>query len=167
MLELDFIHIRLTYTNGMSGDAQLSGKHFDIAALPDLVRKLIEKHQESYAITQADFDYDQLDPGIRRTVRWLHSIGYPTQDSGDGVSKPAPERDFDVPHVVIPVEPEYLISVTQALNSELQSVSDGGTAEATYSAGAGLVVVYVGDAQLVEGLGEVLPKPAEIPSDDK
>lgn len=34
-----------------------------------------------------DFDYSQLDPGIRRLVRWLHDNGYKTTDSGDGVTK--------------------------------------------------------------------------------
>lgn len=34
-----------------------------------------------------DFDYEQLDPGIRRLCRWLHDNGYVTCDSGDGVTK--------------------------------------------------------------------------------
>lgn len=36
-----------------------------------------------------DLNYDELDPGIRRTVRWLRSLGYETCDSGDGKTKPA------------------------------------------------------------------------------
>lgn len=32
-------------------------------------------------------NYDELDPGIRETVRWLQSLGYDTTDSGDGVTK--------------------------------------------------------------------------------
>jgi len=31
--------------------------------------------------------YDDLDPGIRRVVRWLNANGFETLDSGDGVSK--------------------------------------------------------------------------------
>lgn len=48
-----------------------------------------------------DFNYTQLDPGIVDTVRLLHQHGYVTTDSGDGYSKPADERAFDVPHVVL------------------------------------------------------------------
>jgi len=50
-----------------------------------------------------EFNY-RLDPGIRQVVRWLRRIGYKTTDSGDGVSKPADERTYDVPHVVIRIE---------------------------------------------------------------
>ena len=32
-------------------------------------------------------NYDELDPGIRRTVRWVRSLGLETTDSGDGVTK--------------------------------------------------------------------------------
>jgi hypothetical protein len=45
------------------------------------------------------FDYARLDPGIRRLVAHLRTLGIPTTDSGDGVSKPAGERALDVPHV--------------------------------------------------------------------
>ena len=31
-----------------------------------------------------DVDYDELNPGIRETVRWLRSLGFETIDSGDG-----------------------------------------------------------------------------------
>ena len=31
--------------------------------------------------------YDELDPGIRETVRWLNKHLFKTTDSGDGVSK--------------------------------------------------------------------------------
>jgi len=53
-----------------------------------------------------NFDYTQLDPGIRCVVRLLHRWGYETSDSGDGVTKQASgeydERDLmAVPHVVI------------------------------------------------------------------
>lgn len=47
------------------------------------------------------FDYGQLDPGIRETVRLLHRFDYDTVDSGDGVSKPADERVFHEPHVIV------------------------------------------------------------------
>lgn len=46
-------------------------------------------------------DYAELDPGIRDTVRLLRQAGFQTTDSGDGVSKPADARVFDVPHVAM------------------------------------------------------------------
>lgn len=51
------------------------------------------------------FDYAQLDPGIRLTVKRLHEAGYVTTDSGDGGSKP--KEDYETgcampfPHVVV------------------------------------------------------------------
>lgn len=54
------------------------------------------------------FNYEELDPGIRETVKFLHSFGYRTTDSGDGVSKPAADPTLTVyddylpyPHVVV------------------------------------------------------------------
>lgn len=35
-------------------------------------------------MTKPDFDYDQLDAGIRDVVRRLHAQGFETTDSGDG-----------------------------------------------------------------------------------
>lgn len=40
---------------------------------------------------QHGFNYDQLDPGIRETVRRLHSWGFVTTDSGDGITKATTE----------------------------------------------------------------------------
>lgn len=45
-------------------------------------------------------DYDALDPGIRDVVRAINEWGWPTMDSGDGVSKPADaECVLRFPHV--------------------------------------------------------------------
>lgn len=48
-------------------------------------------------------NYETLDPGIREVVRWLHSLGYKTTDSGDGYSKLPDERAMNVAHVAIDV----------------------------------------------------------------
>ena len=40
-----------------------------------------------------------LDPGIRDLVVWMVSLGIPTSDSGDGVSKPDMECALKVPNV--------------------------------------------------------------------
>jgi hypothetical protein len=63
---------------------------------------------EGYKIMRDnDFDPNFLDPGIRRVVVWLRSLGYRTTDSGDGVSKPPEARVMgDRPHVfmVVPTD---------------------------------------------------------------
>lgn len=51
-----------------------------------------------------NLDYDQLDPGIRETVRLIRSWGYETSDSGDGRSKEGVRTDPDIlecPHVAV------------------------------------------------------------------
>jgi hypothetical protein len=42
-----------------------------------------------------------LDPGVRQDVLNLNLAGFQTTDSGDGVSKPANLRAFNIPHIVI------------------------------------------------------------------
>jgi len=80
-------------------------------------------------------NYEELDPGIRKVVRWLNDNGFKTVDSGDGRTKftedgkPLPEwesgdPDFDMviphPHVVIEVTPEALVSETDRLHRLVQ-----------------------------------------------
>lgn len=49
--------------------------------------------------------WETLDPGIVATVDLLVNDGFLTTDSGDGVSKPADERQYDdLPHVVAVVK---------------------------------------------------------------
>lgn len=52
--------------------------------------------------------YEELDPGVRETVRRLRAAGFRTTDSGDGVSKLAagwPEEEIILrPHVFISVD---------------------------------------------------------------
>lgn len=47
----------------------------------------------------------QLDPGIADVVIMLRNLGFNPTDSGDGVSKPDEQRDFDVKHVACAWEP--------------------------------------------------------------
>jgi hypothetical protein len=50
-------------------------------------------------------DYEQIDPGVRKLVRWLNELGFETTDSGDGYSKSNlgyEDEDFlNFPHVAI------------------------------------------------------------------
>jgi hypothetical protein len=58
--------------------------------------------------TTAGINYDELDPGIRETVRWFRERGFDTTDSGDGVAKLELINDgcaLPMPHVFIRVDP--------------------------------------------------------------
>ena len=70
-----------------------------------------------------DIPYDDLDPGIRKTVKWLNEMGFETYSSGDGKTK-LEDPDYDVvvheyatiPHVFIHVpEPSKLVDETDRL----------------------------------------------------
>lgn len=73
--------------------------------------------------------YEDLDPGIRETVRWLNQQGFITCDSGDGVSKFHPDSPWyageetqaaDVPHVIMRVDAHQMVSVADALADALR-----------------------------------------------
>lgn len=57
------------------------------------------------------------DPGIRLVLSWLWSRGFETSDSGDGVTKFAPDSEYDphdliaIPHVA--VVPHVLMNVLE------------------------------------------------------
>lgn len=78
-----------------------------------------------------DFDYEQLDPGIRDVVRQLHAWEFHTCDSGDGVTKisdPEWKESLDAgqliefPHVIIEVVPLMLATEAQRLMLQLQEL---------------------------------------------
>jgi hypothetical protein len=59
------------------------------------------------------FPYEELAPGIRNTVRWVHELGYETSDSGDGVANQHAGMEcsnawLGVPMVAITVDPYRL-----------------------------------------------------------
>lgn len=60
-------------------------------------------------------DLDNLDPGIRNVVTLLRAHGFDTFDSGDGVTKLAPDADVcecgaeDFPHVRMRVPPLRIV----------------------------------------------------------
>ncbi len=70
-----------------------------------------------------DFNYDELDPGIRETVHRLHELGYTTTDSGDGKAKVGQMGcAMGVPNVVIQVtDPTELTWVAMTLFHELEA----------------------------------------------
>lgn len=60
-----------------------------------------------------------LDPGVRRLVVLLNAWGFPTCDSGDGMSKPPDRRVMDVPHVFVEAPPAHLASWADRLARNL------------------------------------------------
>jgi hypothetical protein len=77
----------------------------------------------------SDEDYEEIDPGIRETVRFLRGHGFDTTDSGDGKTKfpdgpdaPGMPCAMPVANVAILVEPEQLVAEADRLCALLQSV---------------------------------------------
>lgn len=61
-----------------------------------------------------------LNPGIRRTVEWLRSIGFDTCDSGDGRTHEHP-CDRDHAYVVMAVAPLALCTEAERLRRALDA----------------------------------------------
>tara|TARA_Y100000310_G_scaffold254637_1_gene261748 strand:- start:2114 stop:2620 length:507 start_codon:yes stop_codon:yes gene_type:complete len=67
--------------------------------------------------------YDDLDPGVRETVRWLYDNEFNPTDSGDGVSKPTGGNwcNRPEPHVYMVVnQPDLLEAEVERLWTLLQ-----------------------------------------------
>lgn len=112
-------------------------------------------------------NYSEIDPGVRRLVRWLNGLGYETTDSGDGVSKgDTMECAFDVPNVAIRSCRATLLSDADSLRHDLLSVGglphpdpgDGKRAiQASYDpADESCIILLLGvsDVDLPVGVGE-------------
>ena len=63
-----------------------------------------------------------LSPGIRKTVLWLHNLGFDTTDSGDGSNyKAGMECAMPYPHVCIVAPPSELASACDRLRGFLSA----------------------------------------------
>lgn len=89
-------------------------------------------------------DYNQLDPGIRETVKWLNSIGFRTTDSGDGVSKSDMECAMCIPNVAIETTKSSLIDDTDYLDFLLLG-SDTHQIQASYDPRDGTAIILLLD----------------------
>ncbi len=115
-------------------------------------------------------NYDELDPGIRETVRWLNDHMYRTTDSGDGVTKLLQALEYGnecealpYPHVFMVCSPEMLVQSARRLLSDLRSIGvtvgpvdrDGVFIQATYDPAneTGIIeLVNLNDELLLEKL---------------
>ena len=82
------------------------------------------------------FDYKELDPGIRQTVRWLRANGFQTTDSGDGRSKALVIADgeaLDFPHVFMRVDPKAMLQESHRLLALLKKFNLTGDVELSYN----------------------------------
>lgn len=98
-------------------------------------------------------NYEEMNPGIRQTVKWLRELGFETTDSGDGKTGDC-ECDHPYPYVAMTVgHPLHLIIETDRLVVELQKLGikiepldEEGTAscvQASYDAGDKYAVIFI------------------------
>jgi hypothetical protein len=92
---------------------------------------------------ETPMNYDELDPGIRDTVRRLRDAGFDTTDSGDGVSKPKDwyESGEAMPflHVAAATSPDVMIAQAHRMQQVLGSEW---TVEANYSTNSKTAILF-------------------------
>lgn len=94
--------------------------------------------------------WDELDPGIRETVRMCWEAGFHTVDSGDGSKADTIEGALAVPHVVMRCPPEILLRESRRLHAlavergTASAIPNAPLVEATYSPDddVGLLTLY-------------------------
>ena len=109
----------------------------------------------------SEIDYDELDPGIRETVRWLNERGFRTTDSGDGSKAAEMPCAMAEPNVAISVAPADLVQEADRLHRLLteagihfSAIGTGGRfIQASYdpadgTASACVLLIGVGDRDL-------------------
>lgn len=93
--------------------------------------------------------WKHLDPGVVEIVRLLHSAGFETTDSGDGVSKPDVGRVFEFPHVFCRVDRDDLVD---ASDRALRILRDAGLAgwsvEASYNPADEVAILFCADYEV-------------------
>jgi hypothetical protein len=86
---------------------------------------------EIYWSNENKMDYDELDPGIRETVRLLRSNGFETVDSGDGRTKfmqaaaegkEPDECALPFPNVAIKCDPDDLVKEADRLKELIETL---------------------------------------------
>lgn len=100
-------------------------------------------------------NYDELDPGIRETVRWMRELGFETIDSGDGSKAGWMEGALDFPHVVARVRPRDMIDESHRLLAwcSVKESRHKVQVEATYDpADCSAILLLSLDATMPEGV---------------
>lgn len=120
-------------------------------------------------------DYDAMNPGIRRTVRWLRTHGFRTCDSGDGATHDH-ECDRDYAYVAIrdddrPDETATrLLGLLREMGITVEQIGvDGGVwIQSSFDPVTGIGIVdvsHLSDAVLPPGIGA--PPPYEPPAPER
>jgi hypothetical protein len=93
--------------------------------------------------------WDELDDGIRETVRALWQANFSPVDSGDGSKVGKMECALDMPHVILRCDPAFLFEEANRLHRLVKTwprvgTYDGNAIEASYcpSDGIGLIGLY-------------------------
>lgn len=92
-------------------------------------------------------DYQQLDPGIRKTVAYLRGLGFDTTDSGDGKTKVeaiAAGEALPFPHVCILAAPDQLVANCRLLQDLIEHVP-GAHVEGSYDSADNVAIITVLD----------------------
>lgn len=98
-------------------------------------------------------NYEEMNPGIRQTVKWLRSLDFETTDSGDGKTGDC-ECDHPFPYVAMTVsDPDQLIYETLRLQLQLiklgvkiEPMNEEGTTaslQASYDVGDKYSVIFM------------------------
>lgn len=91
--------------------------------------------------------YDELDPGIRETVRWLFERGFDPTDSGDGSKAATMGCAESEPNVYMLVkDPHQLIHETDRLGRLLTSRGIVGRVQGSYAPGEPAIIALHGVA---------------------
>jgi hypothetical protein len=95
-----------------------------------------------------EFDYSELAPGIRETVRLLRSNGFETTDSGDGVAnvESGIEGAMDIPMVACATSPLTMAGDADRLWELVRPLCEGSPdvrVEASYSPNDGVALLLL------------------------
>lgn len=130
-----------------------------IVNIPSAVSLVADQVKKEALVEEPN--YDEMNPGIRQTVKWLRDNGFQTTDSGDGKTGDC-ECDHPYPYVAMTVtNPDRLISETlrlvDLLNDQgitIEAMTEENVTpvvQASYDAGDGYAVIFmanVDDAKL-------------------
>lgn len=97
--------------------------------------------------------WDELDPGIRKTVRVLWDCGFLPTDSGDGSKAVQVDGALAVPHVFMACDPRIMIAESRRLLEHVDTVGFVGPA-----AGPRVRACYLpdGDVAVLELYGRLM-----------
>jgi hypothetical protein len=94
-----------------------------------------------------DFDINDIQPRLRKTVTWLRSLGFKTCDSGDGVInvEAGMEGALDIPHVAMAVDSDKMKEESHRLYDACLLAGISGKIEVSYDPADGVAILMLYD----------------------